>query len=298
MLQLGDVQVFLGIHAAGSFTAAARGLGIPKSSVTRQLARLEDQIGSALFRRTSRTVELTEAGARFLPHARRLVDDAIEAQKVMQGEGSAQGMLRISASATFGARFSAPLLPRFRALHPRLKVHLSLNPFRADVGSGEGKVDVAIRIGSAATAGLGQHKLGEIDFWIVGSPDYLAGRPPVQEPSDLVLHDLVGLYPRHDDDHFQLVSPSRSLAIIWSPAILIDDPEAVKRSVLAGGGLASLPSFVVRDAVEQGSLVRVLEGWTGGSATINAVYALRPTPPLRVRLFLDFLQDALEPQLR
>lgn len=290
MMRLEDLSVFIQIAHHASFTEAARVLELPKTTVSRQLNRLESQLGCVLVRRTSRNVVLTDRGRALLPFARRLLDDAVEAQNVLGEDGfGAHGLLRVSCATTFGTLFLAPILPAFRLRHPRIRVQLSLNPQKVPVGAGEGKVDLAFRLGALVDSGLTVRRLGEIEFWLVASPAYLEKMAAIEVPDDLIEHDLITLFPRKGGDRLTLYRPGMTRTVAWPPSLIIDDPEAIKQAVLAGGGVASLPAFLVRREVSAGQLVRVLPDWTGEATAVSAVYDSSRPPPLRLTALLDFI---------
>lgn len=289
---LADVRVFLEIAGTGSFTGAAAALRLPKSSVARQLARLEEALGRTLLARTTRRVALTEDGRAFLPYARRLIDDSIEAMHVLRGDGEgASGLLSVSAPGTFGRQFLAPLLPGFRRRYPAVRVALRLSGARARLGVGE--ADVALRLGAVLEPDLGVRRLGQIEFWLVAAPSYLRGRPEPREPLDLSGHELIELPTPAADNRLELVRDGEHRSVRCVPAIGIDDPEAIRAVVLAGGGIATLPAFLAWADVAAGALRRVLPDWAPPPAPISLLHTARMAPPLRVRAFVDFMAEAL-----
>lgn len=292
MILLTDVRVFLEIVNAGSFTAAAQSLRAPKSSVARQLMRLEAEVGAQLIARTTRSVELTDEGRSFLPHARRLLDDSIEAMNVLRIDGeSANGLLLISAPSTFGRTFLAPHLPAFRKRHPNVRVSLRLTSSKVEIGVGT--TDIAIRLGPLIEPNLGVRRLGHIDFCLAAEPGYLKGRTELLDPIDLANHELLELRPPAMDNRLDLYRNGEVRSIRCIPAIEIDDPESVKSATLAGGGVATLPIFLVGKELESGELVRVLGDWAPVRVPVHVVYSTKVAPPLRVRAYLDFLFETV-----
>lgn len=159
MIQLTDIRVFLEIVAQGSFSEAARRLDIPKSTMTRQMDRLESTLGGALFRRTTREVILTAEGRKFLPRAKRLLDDGMDAENILRSQASgACGRLLMSAAVPFARQFIVPYLPAFKRRHPQVEVALWLTPGRMEVGPDDGQVEIAIRVHSSAGPGLARRK--------------------------------------------------------------------------------------------------------------------------------------------
>ena len=296
MIQLSDVQVFLEIVSAGSFNAAARTLKTPKSSVARQIARLEREVGCLLLDRSNRVVTLTEEGRNFLPYARRLLDDGIEAQNVLRSKGKgASGLLTIATTGLIGRNFIVPHLPAFRERHPNIRIALWLGQDRHQIGSGAGEVDIAIRLRTIAGPDIGNQKLGDIDFCIVASPTYLERRGVPQTPQDLAGHDMIELGPAGKHSRLQLSDELKSATVAYSPPIHIDDPEAVRIAAIAGGGVAVLPKFLVHQDVQAGDLRTILNEWRQASAPLHVLYRTHVAPPIRVRTYVDYLLETLGP---
>lgn len=294
MIHLADVRVFLAVVAAGSFSEAARRMKMPKSSVTRQMNRIEAMVGGQLFRRTARTVELTAEGRNFLPHAQRLFDTGVEAQNALRTKAViASGLLTVSATAPFAQRFLVPYLPDFQARYPQVQLALWLTSGRVEVGSGEGQVDIAIRLRSSAGADLATRKLGEISFCVVAAPSYIATHGIPAEPSELCQHAMIELGPPNKAHQVELRRGREILPIRYQPSLQIDDPESVAIAALAGMGIAVLPSFIVASAVADGRLIRILPDWAPAPIPINLLYRTDITPPVRVRAFADYLAETI-----
>ncbi len=290
MIQLSDIRVFVEIVARGSFSEAARRLKIPKSTVTRQIDRLEATLGSLLFKRSTRSVALTPDGHEFLPRARRLLDQGIEAENVLRSKSNgASGLLSISATGPFARAFMVAHLPAFKARNPQIEVALWLTPARIEVGPEEGQVDIAIRLRSSAGPDLATRKLGEIEFWIVAAPAYLAECAAPTRPEDLVDHSMVELGPPNKAHQTVLIRGKEVITIRYKPWLQIDDPEAVTLATEAGAGIAILPSFLVANAVSYGRLVRVLPDWAPAAIPISVLYRTDIAPPNRVLSYVDFL---------
>lgn len=294
MIQLGDVRVFLEVATSGSFSEAARRLKMPKSSVTRQIERLEGMIGGQLFRRTPRTVAITPAGHEFLPHARRLLDDAIEAQNLLRAKTiGASGLLTVSATGTIGRRFLVPQLPAFQARHPHVQLAIWLTPARIEVGSGEGQVDIAVRLRASGGPDLVTRKLGEVGFWVVAAPSYVAERGMPLDPGALCGHAMIELGPPNKAHQVELRRGKETVPVRYRPVLQIDDPEAVALAAEAGVGVAVVPGFVAAPAAAAGRLVRLLPDWAPAPSPINLLYRADIAPQTRVRAYVDFLVETI-----
>lgn len=290
MIQLSDIRVFLEIVDSGSFSAAARVLRMPKSSVARQMARLEAEIGVALLNRSTRVVALTPEGRDFVPRARRLFDDAVEAQSAIRCEGKgASGLLSVATTGLIGRRFIAPLLPDFLARHPALRINLWLGAERREIGPEEGQVDVALRLRSVGAPDLGNRKLGEIGFSIVAAPTYLARRGVPATPEALADHDIIELGPAQKHNRALLARGAESVSIVYTPRLQIDEPEGVHLAVLGAAGVAILPTFLVSADLRAGRLVELLRDWRQAPVPLHVLYRTHVSPPPRVRAFIDHL---------
>lgn len=292
MIQLGDLRVFLEIAATGSFSETARRLRMPKSSVARQIERLETTVGGSLFTRTSRTVALTDAGREFLPHARRLYDDGVETENFLKtGNRGASGRLTVSATAPFARAFLVPHLPAFLSRHPDVQVALWLTPARVEVGSGESEVDIAVRLRSSAGPDLANRKLGEIDFWVVASSDYVAANGTPQQPDDLRHHQVIEIGPPNKAHQMELRRGKEIATVRYTPRLQIDDPEAVCIAAEGGAGIAVVPRFLAAPAVAAGRLVCLLPDWALAPVPVSLLYRTDIAPPARVRAYADFLSE-------
>ena len=256
------------------------------------MARLEEELATTLIARTTRTVSLTDAGRTFLPHARRLLDDSIEAANVLRiDRAGPSGSLTVTASSTFGRMFLAPYLPAFRRKHPNIQLSLKLLAKKMDIAVGQ--ADIAVRLGPVVDPELGVRPLGQIDFMLVAAPVYLKGRKLPRTPLDLAQHDLIELRPPMRDHQLELFRDGKAHCVRCVPAFDIDDPDTAKVTCLAGGGIAMLPAFLIADDLAAKRLVRLLPAWTLGSTPINVVYGTKIAPSLRVRAYLDFLFETV-----
>lgn len=281
-----DMVLFAAVARAGSFTRAARELGITKQSVSERIARLEQQLGVRLLERTTRSMRLTELGATYYERCAAIatqIDDANA--EVQQRQATPTGVLRVSAPVLYGRRFLAPVVVDYMARHPQVRVEVVLADRRVDLIA-EG-IDVAIRIGALDDSSLSARKLGEGHVYVVASPGWLA---------------------THGSPMASRISTQRCVGVrtheVWNvagvrarvePALVVNDLEVACEAAQAGVGLALLPGLVCRDAVQAGRL-RVLFG--PEPATVPGVWAVFPSRQhlsAKVRAFLDLLTAMIEP---
>lgn len=293
VLDLNDIRVFAKVAELQSVSGAARALAMPKSSVSRSVARLEVALGAGLLRRSTRRLGLTEAGALFHEHCRRVLGEAAEAeQAVAQLHAVPRGLLRVSAPITLGQAVLGPLLPAFLERYPQVRVSLELTSRRVDIL--EEGVDVAVRIGALPDSSLLARRLGTSRSSLLASPAYLARHPPPREPADLASHTAVdlqlgGATGRRAWHMIRLGDEAAEVEV--EPRLLANDPGVVRLAVLGGAGLGWLPSFLCADDLAAGRLVEVLPGWRRPGPDIHAVFPGQRggAPSPTVRVFVDFL---------
>jgi DNA-binding transcriptional LysR family regulator len=187
--RLQELAVFVRAAESGSFSKAARELGLSQPSVSRIIGDLETRLGVKLLLRTTRRITATDAGALFLTRAREVLSDIEDAEDAARGIDSLRGTIRITMPVMYGSRNIIPRLPKFLAAHPLLRVELSVVDERQDLVA-EG-TDVAIRLGLLNDSGFGVRSLGILPRLVVASPSYLAIRGAPKTPADLASHDCI-----------------------------------------------------------------------------------------------------------
>lgn len=286
--QIAALALFARVVHHRSFSAAAREAGLAKSAVSRKVAELERALGVRLLHRTTRTLSLTEEGARILDHARALVAAAESAHEVA-GEVAAtvRGTLRLNATAAFSQLYLTRALADFLALHPEVEVHLSTDDRLVDVV--EGGFDVVFRIGRLTESSLVSRRLGTDRLVVCASPAYLARAGTPRTPGDLANHACLhyALVPRAAEWRFR--RSGRTVDVPTRGPFSCTDGLSLREAALAGMGLVSIPSMLVTADVDEGRLEVVLDGARGGEFGIHAVTADRRHAPPRVRALLDFL---------
>lgn len=287
MLDLVHLRAFARIADLGSVSGAARSFGMPKSSVSRSLARLELSVGAALVERSTRHLRLTDAGLLLQRHARRILDDVGEAENAVGSlVGRPSGTLRVSVGFTFAAGPLAPMLPAFLKRYPEVRVVLTVENRPVDLLAEE--IDVSIRIGPLRDSGLIARKLGTIELWPCASPGYLAERGTPGTVDDLLRHTLIA----HADRRvpWRMVMPSGVVREIETePATVSPEPAVTKIMLLGGAGIGWLPDFDAVDALAAGSLVRLLPDHATDAVDVHALYPSHRSLSAKVRVFVDAL---------
>ena len=274
----------------GGISAAGRALGVPKSSLSRRLARLERRLGTQLLRRNTRSLSLTDAGARFVARCRPIVAEAEAAQReLVAGTGRPSGLLRVAASVGFGQVVLLPLLLDFLDRHPEVRLDLHLGDERvALIRDG---FDLAVRMGELDDAELVQRRLATIRRRLVASPAYLAraGAPAALE--ELARHDAVLLDPRANQWAFTVAGGEHAVAV--RGRVAVRNLFGIREAVLRGMGLAPLPEFLIAADLADGRLVEVLSAHPPTSVAATAIHPLSRAPSVTVRHLLDHLATAL-----
>jgi len=292
MQLLNDMALFVEVVKAMSFRRAAEAIGVPNSTLSRRVSALEKAIGLRLLHRTTRRLELTEAGQIYFERCKRIVDEANLAHEQL-GELLAQpsGVLRASLPVDFATSSLAPLIAEFARLYPGIRFEFDLTPRRVDLVSEP--FDVAIRMGESQDSNLVARLLARLPTHLYASPTYLehAGHPQV--PADLVNHECLGF--------------KAAKAMVWmltrEDSGLVESVEVGGRfqlnsvgmlrrlATLGLGFVVSVDALAARD-VEQGRLVRVLPDWQGPPVPVYAMTETRLLPA-KTQRFIEFLRQRL-----
>ena len=286
-------RVFVQVVDSGSFARAATALDVSNAVVTRQVAALERHLGARLLNRTTRRMSLTDAGEEFYGRSRSILEQLAEAEAVAsQGTRSPVGLLRVSAPLSYGISHLAPLLARFRQLHPQLRLDVDLNDRLVDLAN-EG-IDVALRIASRLDPGIVSRRIARLDAVVCASPDYLRRRGTPDKPAELAGHDTLGFsYLWAGDEWPFTAADGRREPIRVHPDVHSNNGELLRELAIAGGGVILQPRFIVEQALRQGALVPILESYRTLELNLHAVYLSHRFLPSKVRVFIDFLVDAL-----
>jgi DNA-binding transcriptional LysR family regulator len=293
VLNLNDLKFFVAAIEHGGFAAAARRLGVPKSTVSKRVAELETALGARLILRTSRSFTLTEAGRDFHEHARAALIEAEAAEDAVRSRASEpSGTVRITASVPTAQFDLAPHLPRLARLYPRLHLQLDVTDRFVDVVQ-EG-YDIAVRSHFAPLpdSGLVQRRARVNPIVLVASPDYLAQRGTPDTPEALAQHD--GLLTAPGATSWQLDDgQGRVLRVVPRPRMTANESIALLHAATAGLGITCLPAHMCRDALTAGTLQRVLPAWTAGHVTTTLVMPHRRGLLPGVRVTVEFLVTCL-----
>jgi DNA-binding transcriptional LysR family regulator len=291
-MDLNRAAIFVRVVDEGGFSAAARALHLPKSSVSRAVSLLEEELGARLLQRSTRKVHLTEAGSTFYDRASRGIAGVEEAAAaVTELQGSLRGPVRITAPVDAGIWLLAPVIARFGAMHPAVHVDALLTGRVVDLVA-EG-VDFALRAGVIRDSSLIARRLTRPDIALYATPAYLARKGTPKKTADLASHDCVLFRAERGRTKWTLVGPDAEETVEVTGPVNADDFSFVQRMVLAGVGIGLLPSFLCTDAVAAGALARVLPKMVGRGAPFHLVYPSARYLPARAVAFRDFVLAAL-----
>lgn len=294
MDHLGGIGFFVRAAEAGSFAEAARRLGVTPSAVSKAVSRLEDRLGVALFRRSTRAVDLTDDGRAFFERARAGLSEIEEAEAFLLDRRAApRGRLRVSMPVAFGHLVVAPMLPVFCVRYPEVEVETHSTDGFSDLV--EDGFDVLIRTGRLTDSALVARKLCDTRFVTAAAPAYLAARGAPETLEALSAHVMLAyVFPtnrRVFDWPFKRDGTQVTLAPRGGPGFT--NADAMIAAAEAGGGLIHLQDYLLAPSLVRGTLRPVLTPFAADGGPISAVYLPSRQLSPKVRAFIDALQEAI-----
>ncbi|WP_203322420.1 LysR substrate-binding domain-containing protein [Pseudoxanthomonas beigongshangi] len=295
MLNLNDLVFFVAAVEHGGFAPASRRLGLPKSTLSKRVAELEEALQVRLIHRTSRSFTLTDVGRDFYEHARASIIEAEAAQDIVrQRVAEPSGTVRITASVPVAQEQLAAHLPRLAQRFPRLCLQLDVTDRFVDVVQ-EG-YDIAVRSHFAPLpdSGLVQRRIGQESIVLVASPGYLDAHGMPTDPEALERHD--GLLSGAGATRWTLMAgaaDARTVEVTPRPRMIANESQALRAAAGAGLGIACLPESLCRPDLDEGRLSRVFPGWHAGRVTTTLVMPHRRGQLPGVRAVVDFLIESL-----
>ena len=283
---MGDLAAFVGIVDDGGFAESARRRGVSASTLSRSVARLEEQLGVTLLRRTTRSIEITPEGSAVLAEAREILNRGETLQEIATSGQTPAGPLRVNAPVPFVLHVLAPRLASFRAEHPGIQLTIDMTDTLVDlIGS---HADVAIRLGKLPDSDMLHRPLGRTAWKLVASPDYLDRNGWPETPDDLAqLEQVRFAVPDHINT---LRFTNQEEAVSLMPSVTASNGEAVRQMVLNGLGIARFSDFMVTEDLRAGRLVELLPGQLDADPLeISALYLTRVSGLRRLGVFLDWL---------
>ena len=288
-----DLMLFAQVADAGSFSAAAGRAGLPKSTVSRRITVLEEQLGERLLIRTTRRLRVTEFGQQMLVHARQIAAE-VDAARALGAFRQARpsGRLRVSMPADLGRTLLTGMLAAFVGLYPAISLELDLSPRHVDLVAED--FDLAVRSGPLPDdALLAARRLAVLPWGLYAAPGYLAEYGDPQSPQDLVRHACLRLLTRAGDP---IAWSLRQGDVLWEQVppgrITANAPDLALHLACAGAGIVAVPECYATPHMRTGVLRRVLSAWSLPPSTVWAVFPGRRLMPAKTRVFIDMLQTA------
>jgi DNA-binding transcriptional LysR family regulator len=283
------METFVRVVESGSFSAAARHLGVGQPAVSKAIVILEARLGVRLLVRSTRQLRPTEAGQAFYERALRVLDEADEAESAARGLGAGlEGRLRVCAPLTFARLHIAPRLASFLAQHPKLQLDLVMDDRNIDLL--EERIDVALRMGDLKDSSLTARKISEGERYIVASTDYLARRGAPMVPADLTAHDIIVYTQSAGGDEWRMKKGSGESSVHIASRLTFTAAEGVREAVIAGLGLAIVSQWMMPAELAAGTVVPVLSDWTLPSIDLWAVFPSGRLPSAKARAFINWFE--------
>lgn len=287
-MDLNEIAIFARVVQAQSFTAAGRDLGLPKSTVSRKVAELEERLGTRLLHRTTRSLGLTDAGRAYFGYAARIVTEVEEADlAVTTMQGAPRGLLRVTAPLAFDVLGS--LVSSYLARYPEVQVQLVCTDRVVDIV--EEGFDLAVRAGRLADSSLMVRHLGAGHSVVVASPALLAEQGAVKRPTDLERLPAIVFGGSPNASRWKLLRKSEAVTVAVRPRLVTNDFGVLQEAALGGVGVALLPTLRCEQAIRAGRLRAVLPAWRSEDIPIQAVYPSTRQLSPKVKTFIDHLHE-------
>lgn len=294
-------ELFVAVVQLGSLSAAARRSGVSPATVSRIIRGLEDEVGGRLLNRTSRKLNLTEAGELYFTRVEQILHQIHEANDgVARLQATPRGTLRLHSRMLVGNQYVVPALPEFMRLYPDISIDLTMSNYPVDLVANN--IDIDIRIGKLEDSSLVARKLANAERVICATPAYLEKAPPLTHPLDLSRHncltyrlDLGRAIWRFLDQDGQLIE------VPVSGSLQSDNGQALLFAMQSGQGIAVMPDWAVQSGINDGSIVRLFPEHQASHIEFdNGVYAVfhqSRQAPSKVRVFVDFIADYFKKRL-
>ncbi len=293
-LDLNDLRLLMLVVQHGGYTAAAGAIGMPKSTLSQRLIALESAAGTALLRRTSRSLSLTEAGRLLLPHARSANELAKDAEQALAGlGGEVAGVVRLSCSISLAHYALAPILPGFLRANAGVSVRVEVTNRYVDL-IGEG-FDLGVRAHSSMLkdSTLLQRTVGRVPWSLAASPSYLEHARHPSEPADLADCDTLHFGNANGDPVWRMTRDGRTVCQDLMPRLCSTSISTLQTAALEGGGVTGLPTYIMRPNLASGRLVPVLSGWALPEGILTILTPPRTQSSRPARALADYIAQEL-----
>ena len=287
------MQTLVAVARGGSLSAAARELSVSVAMVSKRVNALETRLGIRLLNRTTRSCSLTEEGARYFRDCQRILDDVAELESAMSAAAVVPaGVIRLTATSSFGRRVLAPLLAEFVRSHPQVHIRASLSDAVQDLTGG--LYDLALRLGPLTDSSLVATKLASNRRLVVASPAYLSRAGVPRRPMDLLQHQCIVIQGSSEALlEWSFTGPEGAVSVAVKGSVTTDNGDMQHEWALLGAGLVLKSAWDVAEDLQAGRLVAVLHQYPCPPADLYAVYLSRHFQPRRVTVLVEYLRSAL-----
>ena len=298
-IDLNDIRLLMQVVESGSYTAASRATGMPKSTISQRIAALERAVGTGLLRRTSRSFSLTEAGRLLLPHARAIDDLSrkIEQELLEQGP-EIGGTLRISSSTVLTQFALSPLVPRFLEQHSKVSIHVEASNRLVDL-IGEG-FDMALRghLGPLKDSILLQRVVARTPWSLAASPGWVEANGMPAVPAELPRHQVLCFSASPEYSPWKLHTSEEEVTVCLQPRMVSNDMINLRDAAISNAGIACLPTYVMASAMQTGQLVPILPDWQPAPSSISVLTPPKLQSSRLAQTFSNFLAAEMPRLLR
>lgn len=294
MKEYSDLLVFVRVVREGSFSGAARTLGLSPSAISKQISSLENELGARLFQRTTRKQSLTEAGETYLVHAEKAITMLSEAKMAVNRlTEKVSGSLHIASEPDLATTFISPYLAEFFQHYPELDIRLNVSAGLVNLV--ESEVDIAIRMGHLKDSSLLARRLGTSYSILCATPKYLKDNGLPSAPADLEQHNCLSFRIGAEKRHWQFVKDGTEFSIAIKGNFRVNNLTLIKHAVLDNVGVAMMPTWIIKSELEQQRLLPILPEYQliPANTPINAIYSHRQHLAPKIRAFIDFFNEKI-----
>ena len=291
---LASMKMYVAVVDGGSFAAAADRLDMSRAMASKQIQQLEEHLGTRLLNRTTRKLSLTETGREFYERCVQIIGDVDEAEQAAgRMTRMPQGVLRVTMPLTYGQHRMGDIIGAYLQAYPQVQLDISLSDRKVDLVD-EG-LDLAIRIGALPPSDLIARRIGAIRSVMCASQAYLDRHGEPATPADLAGHACLGYTLSGSGTDWRLEGPGGTTVAHIAGPVRADNGDIIRLAALAGAGIAFQPLFIVGADLAAGRLQRVLPDWQSPEMGVYAVYPSRKHLSAKVRTFVEFVAERLQP---
>ncbi len=291
-MDLNEIAVFTRVVQAGSFTAAAKALGMPKSTVSRKVSDLEARLNARLLQRTTRKLSLTDAGRTYFDYGARIVNELEAAESAVGSlQDTPRGLLRVTAGPN--SDWLGEIIADYLKRYPGVQLELLCTGRSVDLV--EERFDLGIRAGVLADSSLIARNLGSVTWFFVATAGYLKKRRRPRTPADLEAHDCLIFGAGSMAVSLRLQSGADSVDVAVTPRLLVSEMDIAHSAAIAGVGIALLPAYLCIDDLRAHRLERVLPDWCAPATPVHVVYPTARHLSAKVKTFIEHLQKRMTP---